>query len=108
MIDSKLLISPSSFVKVIGDIPNVSSVVLSTDSRSLEVGNLFLALAGENFDGFKFVESALSKGASGAIFEKKEGRENQVKKLADSFPDKFFLIVENSLIYFQELAKIKT
>ncbi len=108
MIDSKLLISPSSFVKVIGDIPNVSSVVLSTDSRSLEVGNLFLALAGENFDGFKFVESALSKGASGAIFEKKEGREDQVKKLADSFPDKFFVIVENSLIYFQELAKIKT
>ena len=85
MIDSKLLISPSSFVKVIGDIPNVSSVVLSTDSRSLEVGNLFLALAGENFDGFKFVESALSKGASGAIFEKKRGARGSGKQTCGLF-----------------------
>ena len=69
MIDSKLLISPSSFIHAIGDIPNLSSMVLSTDSRNLEVGSLFLALAGDNFDGFKFVESALKKGALGVIFE---------------------------------------
>ncbi len=108
MIDSKLLISPSSFIHSIGDIPNLSSMVLSTDSRNLEEGSLFLALAGDNFDGFKFVESALKKGALGVIFEKKEGREEQVKRLAKAFPDRFFVIVENSLIYFQELAKIKT
>jgi len=108
LIDSKLLISPPSFIKVIGNIPNFTSKVLSTDSRSLEAGNLFLALSGENFDGFKFVECTLKKGALGAIFEKKEGREEQLKKLVKAFPDRFFVIVENSLIYFQELAKIKT
>tara|TARA_Y100001970_G_C14181893_1_gene830285 strand:- start:314 stop:1705 length:1392 start_codon:yes stop_codon:yes gene_type:complete len=100
--------SPSSFVQVIGKIPSFSSAVLSTDSRNLEAGSLFLALGGENFDGFKFVESALKKGALGVIFEIREGREEQAKKLAESFPDRFFIIVENSLIYFQELAKIKT
>ena len=31
-----------------------------------------------------------------------------MKRLAKTFPGRFFITVENSLIYFQELAKIKT
>jgi UDP-N-acetylmuramoyl-tripeptide--D-alanyl-D-alanine ligase len=40
---------------------------LSTDSRTLKPGELFLALRGENFDGHNFVESAAKAGAAGAI-----------------------------------------
>ncbi len=42
---------------------------VSTDSRTLKPGELFVALRGENFDGHKFVESAVQTGAAGAIVD---------------------------------------
>src|ERR1700681_3455069 len=47
----------------------------SIDSRTLNPGDLFIAIAGENFDGHEYVESALEKGAVGAVVysEKKVG-----------------------------------
>jgi len=40
-----------------------------TDSRSLQAGDLFVALKGPRFDGHTFVEQAFEKGAIGAIVE---------------------------------------
>jgi UDP-N-acetylmuramoyl-tripeptide--D-alanyl-D-alanine ligase len=40
---------------------------VSIDTRTLEPGDLFVALAGENADGHRFVADALAKGASGAM-----------------------------------------
>lgn len=40
---------------------------ISTDSRSIRRGDLFVALEGENFDGHEFVPAVLAKGAAGAI-----------------------------------------
>lgn len=40
---------------------------ISTDSRSVEPGDLFLALSGERFDGHDFLASALAQGALGAV-----------------------------------------
>jgi UDP-N-acetylmuramoyl-tripeptide--D-alanyl-D-alanine ligase len=40
---------------------------VSTDSRTIPAGYLFLALEGETFDGHQFVEQAVSNGASGVI-----------------------------------------
>lgn len=42
---------------------------ISTDTRTLKPGDLFLALRGENFDGHRFVAPALEKGAIAAITE---------------------------------------
>jgi len=42
---------------------------VTTDSRTLKPGELFVALRGENFDGHNFVESAAQSGAAGAIVE---------------------------------------
>ena len=42
---------------------------VSTDTRSIREGELFVALAGPNFDGGKFVSHARSKGAAGAVVE---------------------------------------
>jgi UDP-N-acetylmuramoyl-tripeptide--D-alanyl-D-alanine ligase len=42
---------------------------ISTDSRTLKPGELFVALRGEHFDGHKFVEAAASAGAAGAIVD---------------------------------------
>lgn len=40
---------------------------ISTDTRTLEPGDLFLALSGDRFDGQQFVEEAIEKGAAGLI-----------------------------------------
>ena len=40
---------------------------VTTDSRDLEPGDLFVALRGERFDGHDFVAAALARGAVGAI-----------------------------------------
>jgi len=42
---------------------------VTTDSRTLKPGELFVALRGENFDGHNFVESAAQSRAAGAIVE---------------------------------------
>ena len=40
---------------------------ISTDSRSIKEGEMFFALKGENYDGHKFVDQAISNGAAGAV-----------------------------------------
>jgi UDP-N-acetylmuramoyl-tripeptide--D-alanyl-D-alanine ligase len=45
---------------------------ISTDSRTLRPGELFLALVGENFDGHQFVEQAASSGAAGVVVALKQ------------------------------------
>src|SRR6266404_5826953 len=42
---------------------------ISTDSRTVKQGELFVALRGENFDGHKFVVAAVKSGAAGAVVE---------------------------------------
>jgi UDP-N-acetylmuramoyl-tripeptide--D-alanyl-D-alanine ligase len=48
---------------------NVRIDKISTDSRTLKRGELFVALRGENFDGHQFVEAAAKSGALGAIVD---------------------------------------
>jgi UDP-N-acetylmuramoyl-tripeptide--D-alanyl-D-alanine ligase len=48
---------------------NIQVERISTDSRTVKAGELFVALRGENFDGHKFVEPAIREGAAGAIVD---------------------------------------
>src|SRR5437899_743307 len=41
----------------------------SIDSRTLNPGDLFIAIAGERFDGHDYVQAALDKGAVGAVVQ---------------------------------------
>jgi UDP-N-acetylmuramoyl-tripeptide--D-alanyl-D-alanine ligase len=50
-------------------LPNVSCTGITTDSRSIAPGNVFLALRGDKFDGHAFVESARKHGAIAAIVD---------------------------------------
>ena len=40
---------------------------ISTDTRTLEAGEIYLALAGERFDGHRFIPAAFERGASAVI-----------------------------------------
>ena len=42
---------------------------VSTDSRTIKPGELFVALRGENFDGHEFVEAGANAGATGALVD---------------------------------------
>jgi UDP-N-acetylmuramoyl-tripeptide--D-alanyl-D-alanine ligase len=69
---------------------------ISTDSRTLKRGELFVALRGETFDAHNFVESAAKGGAAGAIVHS-----NWMGKI----PANFALIrTEDTLQAYQNLA----
>jgi UDP-N-acetylmuramoyl-tripeptide--D-alanyl-D-alanine ligase len=69
---------------------------VSTDSRTLQAGDLFVPLRGENFDGHKFIQQAAERGAVGAMVE---------KKWAAPAPENFALIrVVDTLVGYQTLA----
>ena len=51
--------------RVEGAVPPVDSI--SIDSRTVERGGAFFAIAGDRFDGHDFVEAALQKGAAVAV-----------------------------------------
>jgi UDP-N-acetylmuramoyl-tripeptide--D-alanyl-D-alanine ligase len=69
---------------------------ISTDSRTLQAGDLFVPLRGDNFDGHKFVEQAAERGAAGAMVE---------KNWKGTTPKTFALIrVADTLVGYQTLA----
>ncbi len=69
---------------------------VSTDSRTVKPGDLFVAIRGQNFDGHQFVRDVLAKGALGAIVESSWA--------ANDLTQGGFLIVEDSTKAFGQLA----
>ncbi|MBE9222684.1 UDP-N-acetylmuramoyl-tripeptide--D-alanyl-D-alanine ligase [Cyanobacterium stanieri LEGE 03274] len=69
---------------------------ISTDTRSLRRGEIFVALRGENFDGHNFLKEAVTQGAIALIVD-----ENHVSKEAFSVP---ILRVKDSLEAYQKIA----
>jgi UDP-N-acetylmuramoyl-tripeptide--D-alanyl-D-alanine ligase len=75
---------------------------ITTDTRSLQPGEVFLALRGENFDGHAFVETAIEKGAIAAITDFGSGNDNSKLKTQNlNLP---LLQVPNTLQAYQAIA----
>ncbi|MCX8053898.1 MAG: UDP-N-acetylmuramoyl-tripeptide--D-alanyl-D-alanine ligase, partial [Armatimonadetes bacterium] len=72
--------------------PNTKITGVSTDTRTLQPGDLFFALTGESSDGHKFLADALARGASGVVVSRKV----ETKQLA--------IRVEDTLIALGDLA----
>ncbi|MBM2815922.1 MAG: UDP-N-acetylmuramoyl-tripeptide--D-alanyl-D-alanine ligase [Ignavibacteria bacterium] len=68
-----------------------NSIGVSIDSRSIESGNIFVALPGSKIDGHSKVAEAFEQGAAAAVVEKGKF-ENEI----ENFENKSFIIVENS------------
>ncbi|MCF6464865.1 UDP-N-acetylmuramoyl-tripeptide--D-alanyl-D-alanine ligase [Clostridium sp. Cult2] len=69
---------------------------VSTDSRTIEKGQLFIPLTGENFNGHDFIEQAIEKGAVASFWDKNE----PLPQL--DFP---FILIEDTLTALHQLAK---
>ena len=67
---------------------------ISTDTRKLEIGSLFFALKGDNFDANEFSESAIQGGCTFAIVDDEKRHDNSS-----------IFLVENVLESLQQLAK---
>lgn len=84
--------------------PQNIDLIINTDSRNFTAGETFVALHGEHFDGFNYVEQVLKLGARAILYTTKNGRENEVAKLAAAHPDVLFIETTESLKFIQELA----
>jgi len=77
-----------------------SSLNVTTDSRKITEGCVFVALKGENFDGNSFALQALQQGASLAVVD-----DEQVYATIQAAGEYSALLVENSLQALQDLAR---
>ena len=57
---------------------------ISTDSRTIKDGELFVAIKGDDYDGHDFVKDALSKGAAGAVVWTVIGKKAVIIKVEDT------------------------
>ncbi len=67
---------------------------ISTDSRKIRPGDLFIPLIGENFDGHDYIARAFENGAAATLSQKP----------ATDFPDRIVISVGNTLMALQALA----
>ena len=86
-------------------IKNKESLLVSTDTRNLPAGCVFFALHGERFDGNKFALQALEQGASLAVIDDPEVIALSPNSLIASSPDPRLLLVEDTLLALQDLAR---
>ncbi|WP_196594406.1 UDP-N-acetylmuramoyl-tripeptide--D-alanyl-D-alanine ligase [Pectinatus sottacetonis] len=64
--------------KVLSQSANKFSAI-STDTRTIKKGMVFLAIRGEKFDGHNFIKKAIEKGAAGIIISEREKAENFIQ-----------------------------
>jgi len=80
--------------KILGGDSRVMVADISTDSRKISPGSLFIALKGEKFDGNDFIADAFANGAAAAMTDRD----------AEEFPGKTVIKVEDTLKALHDLA----
>lgn len=80
--------------KLIGDGVSQPISGISTDSRKIQSGDLFIPIIGENFDGHDYIACAFEKGAAASLTQ---------KEIPDS-AGKNLIMVENTLKALQKLS----
>ncbi len=76
---------------------------VSTDSRTVKQGDLFLAVRGELFDGHNFLTKAVESGASGIVVDRRWAESNPVLLSSLDVPK---LVVEDTVVALGDLARI--
>ena len=82
--------------------PELRITGISTDSRSIKEGELFFALEGDNFNGHKFVDQAISNGAAGAVISSSK---DTIYSVLKGFEKCILIEVDDTLKALGDLAK---
>lgn len=81
-------------------------MTINTDSRSFKEGETFVALVGDNFDGFNYVEQVLKLKPACVVFEDREDRKEKLMAWETVYSDVNFISVTNTLSFLQDLARL--
>jgi UDP-N-acetylmuramoyl-tripeptide--D-alanyl-D-alanine ligase len=76
---------------------------ISTDSRSIEGGELFVAISGQKYDGHQFVQRAFEKGALGALV----ADTHMATALPDVRQDRCWIVVPDTLMSLGDMAAFR-
>jgi len=74
---------------------------ISTDTRTIQPGDLFVGLMGENFDGRKFAQKAVANGAAGLLINQRSEQHEPVPDFQPSVP---VILVKDTVIALGQLA----
>ena len=88
-----------------GDLKQVTVTGISTDTRTLKSGELFLALEGKQYDGHAFVSQALKRGGSGAVISLLKHRIPETHEEEEMRRGKVIIGVNDTLSALQGLAR---
>ncbi len=109
MVSSKLILKCKT-INYVSDLDKIKKkefdLAINTDSRNFKLNETFVALVGESFDGFSYLESVLEVGAKVVVFVNNPERENMVQMLTLFYPKPLFLGVSDTLLFIQELANL--
>lgn len=80
---------------------------VSTDSRTINPGELFIPLRGERFDGHDFVSSALGQGAAAVLIEEHMVSDIKARLMGDGLWEREpnIIVVADTLLALQEIAR---
>ena len=100
--NEKILL-PDADTWSVGSLDN-RDITVSLDSRTIQSGELFIALTGPNFDGHDFVIAACARGACGALVSS-AGYDRIKKSFSQAIKDVLLIIVPDVQEAFIALAK---
>lgn len=81
--------------------PSMNAIAgVSTDSRHIKAGELFVAIVGDKFDGHGFIGQAIEKKAIASVVNEK-----WYAKHKDKFKSGSFIVVDDTLVAYQEFAR---
>lgn len=87
--------------KLVSGYPEQEILDISTDSRTIKAGSLFIPIKGERFDGHDFIKNALEKGAAGTLTNKDLC---EVEYGKDEYKDRIMIKVDDTLKALRDIA----
>jgi UDP-N-acetylmuramoyl-tripeptide--D-alanyl-D-alanine ligase len=105
MLTSRFFSKIPSLIKMTGPCGEIE-LIINIDSRSFRRGETFVALQGDNYDGFAYVDQVVKEGAKAVVYTQKHGREEIIMGYAQKFPEIVFVETSDSLKFIQELASL--
>ena len=107
MIKAEWIFETKEIIYSKGNLEESRELSITTDSRKIKGKNTYIALYGDKFDGFSFIEKIIEKESiEVVIFEDKKERKELIEKWQKEYPEKCFVAVKDIYSFILELASV--